>query len=217
MGEVTDKEKPTESACGGRRETDRECVRRTKRNRQRVCAADQEKPTDREEDGQKMKAADIKEALGLTPLPVEGGIHKQTYCSALPMTRADGSEGPAGTAIYYMLEEDTFSHMHRLTGDEIYHFYLGDAVELLELKPDGTAHTIVLGTDLGAGQQVQYLVRAGSWQGSRLKPGGNYALLGTTMCPGYTDDCYEHGDVAILEGQYPAAADLIKILCRDTV
>jgi 5'-3' exonuclease len=42
-----------------------------------------------------------------------------------------------GAAIYYLLEPGTFSEMHRLKGDEVLHFYAGDAGEMLQLKEGG--------------------------------------------------------------------------------
>lgn len=154
-----------------------------------------------------MTAQQIIDALGLAPLEEEGGLHYQTYRS----TRSLGG-GPAGTAIYYMLTGNAFSHLHRLTGDEVYHFYLGDPVELVELLPDGTSRTTILGQDITHGEQVQHLVPAGNWQGSRLVNGGSWALMGTTMCPGYTQECYEHGDADALTAQYPQAAAAIAAL-----
>jgi hypothetical protein len=74
--------------------------------------------------------------------------------------------------------------MHRLRGPELYHFYLGDPVEQLMLREDG-AEVVHLGPDLAAGQRVQHVVPGGVWQGSRLRPGGRYALMGTTMAPGF--------------------------------
>jgi predicted cupin superfamily sugar epimerase len=74
--------------------------------------------------------------------------------------------------------------MHRLKSDEIFHFYLGNPVEMLQLYPDGTGITITIGADIGAGMQPQVLVPTGTWQGARLKPGGKFALLGTTVSPG---------------------------------
>ena len=47
-------------------------------------------------------------------------------------------ERALSTAIYYMLTPDTLSIIHRLKGDEVYHFYLGDPAEMLILKADGT-------------------------------------------------------------------------------
>lgn len=151
-----------------------------------------------------MTAEEIIQALGLEPLPVEGGLTTQTYLSRFSI---DGQ--PAGTAIYYLLRGSAFSHLHQLTGDEMYHFYLGDPVELTQLLPDGSVKTTVLGTDIAAGQRPQLLVPAGVWQGSRLAPGGSFALLGTTMWPGYTPECYRHGDPAKLARQYPQAAEII--------
>ena len=43
-------------------------------------------------------------------------------------------ERRTGTAIYYLLETGAFSEMHRLRSDEVFHFYAGDAVEMLQLK-----------------------------------------------------------------------------------
>ncbi|MDO4333868.1 MAG: cupin domain-containing protein [Eubacteriales bacterium] len=159
-----------------------------------------------------MTAQQIIDALGLEPLPVEGGMVLQTYKSSLTI---DGQS--AGTTIYYLLSDSDFSHLHCLTGDEIYHFYLGDPVEMLELLPDGTTKITILGPDILNGQCVQHLVPAGNWQGSHLLPGGQFALLGTTMCPGYSDDGYTHGNAKDLTGRYPEAEKLIYQLtgCRE--
>ena len=61
----------------------------------------------------------------------EGGLYRETYRSDLqwPNGRA------AGTAIYYLLAPDTFSALHRLASDEVFHFYLGDPVEMVQLDP----------------------------------------------------------------------------------
>lgn len=156
-----------------------------------------------------MTAQEAMEALGLEPLEGEGGLYRQTYQSG-------ETPRPMATAIYYMLTPDTFSHLHRLDADEMYHFYLGDAVELCELMPDGSSCVTELGPDLARGQQVQHLVKAGTWQGSRLKAGGAWALLGTTMSPGYEQSGYEHGDRALLSREYPARAVQIAALTNET-
>ena len=152
----------------------------------------------------KVTAQELIARLGLSPLSEEGGMCLQTYIS----DKKIGDE-PGSTAIYYLLTGEAFSHLHRLTGDEVYHFYLGDPVELTELLPDGTVKTTVLGQDILGGQAVQHLVPAGNWQGSRLMDGGSWALMGTTMCPGYTNECYEHGDAKALKEQYPEAEGAI--------
>ena len=159
----------------------------------------------------KITAEELIEKLALEPLFGEGGLFRQTYVSGI---KTAGGED-AGTAIFYLLRGKSFSHLHRLTGDELYHFYIGDPVELVELLPDGQVKKTVLGSDVPAGQSVQHLVPAGNWQGSRLIEGGEWALLGTTMCPGYTEGCYEHGDAGVLAARYPEAEEEIFALTGD--
>jgi uncharacterized protein len=72
--------------------------------------------------------------LNLEPHPVEGGWYRRTYTSEVSTALLRGVR-PIGTAIYYLLEEGTFSEMHVLASDEIFHFYLGDPVEMLQLFP----------------------------------------------------------------------------------
>jgi len=129
---------------------------------------------------------------------------------ALP-ARYSGARS-AGTCIYYLLEPDTFSEMHRLASDEIFHFYLGDPVEMLQLDPDGSARTVILGNDLAAGQHPQLIVPKLVWQGSRLLPGGRLALLGCTVSPGFDYADYETGRADSLTREYPQYADLIRTL-----
>lgn len=166
-----------------------------------------------------LTADQIRDLLKLRPLPIEGGYFAEVYRSAhniplnaLPPDYPD--ERAMSTAIYYLLTPDTFSAMHRLRGDETYHFYLGDPVEMLELKPDGTGEAILLGREITSGMRLQHTVRGGFWQGSRLAPGGKYALMGTTMSPGFDQADYEAGSREKLSGLYPSYAALVTLLAR---
>lgn len=163
----------------------------------------------------------IIELLDLQPLPVEGGHFRQTYRSeesvpgnALPDRYQ--REKLLCTAIYYLLttDPDSFSALHRLPTDEIYHFYLGDPLEMLLLFPHGDSAVVRLGPDLRAGQQVQFVVPGEVWQGARLAPGGSFALMGTTMAPGYDEQDYMGGDRSELSRRYPERAELIALLTR---
>jgi len=166
-----------------------------------------------------LTAKQVLDLLKLQPLPVEGGYFIQSYRSkyTLPqpsLPRCYPGERVLTTAIYYMLTPDTLSAMHRLKGEEVYHFYLGDPVEMLMLKPDGAAEAILLGQDLLAGMRLQHVVAGGTWQGSRLAPGGKFALMGTTMSPGFDAADFEPGQRNVLSAQYPNYAPLIAFLTR---
>ena len=155
--------------------------------------------------------------LRLEPLPIEGGYFRQTWSSG-DLVSIPGYESPrpAGTAIYYLLTSgpDSFSAMHRLATGEMYHFYLGDPVEMLLLAEDGPGRRIILGSDILGGQHVQYIVPRSVWQGSRLLPGGSFALLGTTMAPGFAARDFTLGRRQELLRQYPDHATLIRALTR---
>jgi predicted cupin superfamily sugar epimerase len=153
---------------------------------------------------------EIRRLLRLEPHPVEGGFFAETFRSR---DRTPGSRTLA-TAIYYLLTPGTFSAMHRLRSDEVFHFYLGDPVEMLQLDPDGAARVVGIGTDLAAGLRPQVLVPRGVWQGSRVRPGGSFALLGTTVSPGFEYEDYEPGARDALSRRWPEFAPLISALTR---
>jgi uncharacterized protein len=161
----------------------------------------------------------IKNLLNLKPHPAEGGYFTETYRSSEPIpegalpNRYQGIRS-FGTAIYYLLTPDTFSAVHRLRSDEIFHFYLGDPVEMLQLWPDGSARVLILGSDILNGMKPQVVVPREIWQGARLLKDGKFALLGTTVSPGFEFEDYETGDRDELVKSYPKFSDLIIALTK---
>ena len=141
------------------------------------------------------------EHLGMTPLPVEATLFVSTYRSAADMP--DG--GPVGTAMIGLYSNDPPSRslFHRLDFDEVWHFYRGDPMRLVLLHPDGTSDEVIMGSDLLAGQRVQYVIPAGAWQAGELVAGGEWALFGCTMAPGFTSACFEGGRISDLLAEYP--------------
>jgi predicted cupin superfamily sugar epimerase len=160
-----------------------------------------------------MTADEIKKLLKLEPHPIEGGWFRRTYTSAGTVELPRGARAQ-GTAIYYLLEPGTFSEMHVLDSDEIFHFYLGDPVEMLQLRLDGSSAVLTLGSDLQAGQQVQVVVPAGVWQGTRLAGDGKVALLGCTVTPGFDYADYRNGSADELIAKWPDQAERIRALTR---
>ena len=161
-----------------------------------------------------VNAEQLKTALNLKPLHGEGGFFAESYRSEGTIPRSilppdyDGDRA-YGTAIYYLLTPETMSAMHRLCSDEVFHFYLGDPVEMLQLHSDGSAEVITLGPDLLDGMRLQVVVPKGTWQGLKLIPGGKFALLGANMAPGFEFADYEAGDRESLLRAYPAFEQLI--------
>ena len=151
--------------------------------------------------------------LGLEPLPEEGGFFRRSWTGETLAGR------PSGTSILFLVTDEGFSALHRLTRDEVWHFHAGDALEHLQLGPEPGAITVTtLGSNLLGGHSPQMIARAGSWQGARLlsspSTGRGWALVGCTMAPGWTDDVFELGERARLLAAFPAAAERIAALTR---
>lgn len=150
----------------------------------------------------------------MKPLPEEGGYYVETYRCAEKIARANLPARYTGdrsfcTAILYLLTPDTLSRLHRLKSDEIFHFYSGDPVTMLQLHPDGSSDIFTLGPDILAGRHIQLTVPRGSWQGGFLNEGGKFALMGTTVAPGFEIEDFEIADREKLLTQYPAQKSLI--------
>ena len=176
---------------------------------------------------ERLTADEVKRLLGLQPHPREGGWFVRSYeadefvsAKVFSDSRYDGPRC-TGTAIYYLLEPATFSEMHLLASDEIFHHYAGDAVEMLQLHPDGSSRHVVIGRDLRAGERPQVVVPRGVWQGSRLLPSArqnsdacDWALLGCTVSPGFDFADYQSAPRAELIAKWPGVTDFITALTR---
>jgi predicted cupin superfamily sugar epimerase len=150
---------------------------------------------------------------GLTPLPAEGTWFVSTWRSATSLP--DGT--PHGTAMIGLYTDDPPSRslFHRLPVDEVWHFYGGDPLRLILLRPDGSSEDVTMGSRVLAGEHVQLVVPAGTWQAGHLAPGGRYALFGCTMAPGFTGAMYEGGTREALLARYPErAADIEWLGCE---
>jgi predicted cupin superfamily sugar epimerase len=157
-----------------------------------------------------MTADEVKKVLGLQPHPLEGGWYVRTWEAEemIALPRLTGGRRTS-TAIYYLLEPGTFSEMHMLESDEIFHHYLGGAVEMLQLFEDGSTAVTVLGKEIGAGQKLQHVVPRGVWQGSRMLRDEEWALLGCTVSPGFEFEDYTDASYEELVARWPGEAERI--------
>lgn len=134
-------------------------------------------------------------------LPLEGTYYKNTYCSTMETEAGD----PMGTAMIGMYCEIplSVSRFHRLTYDEVWHFYSGDPLVLILLHPNGSSEEVRMGSNPLNGEKVQFVIPADTWQAGFIAPGGKYALFGCTMAPGFCGKGFEAGIADDLVRQYP--------------
>lgn len=122
--------------------------------------------------------------LDLTPHPREGGYYRETTRSLETVMTAAG-ERSLSTSIYFLVLEGRPTELHRLPGPELFHYYMGDPLELFLFQEEEPVQLLRLGPPSDAGARPQILVPGGVWQAARVVAGGSYSLVGTTMSPGF--------------------------------
>lgn len=132
--------------------------------------------------------------FSLLPHP-EGGYFKETY-------RSDYSTG-----IYYLLMNGQKSSLHRITSDEMWHFYGGDSIVIVELLDDGGFKETRLDKT-----HVQYVVPANVWFGAYLPSDSSYAFCGCTVAPAFHFENFEMGNKTQLLQDFPKAHSIINKL-----
>lgn len=166
-------------------------------------------------------ADELVHALKLSPHP-EGGFFRETYRapSVLPKSALGGHHaGPrsASTAIYFLVTAGSFSALHRIASDEVWHFYAGHALEVISIDEHDQLHVVRVGMNLSEGEVPQYVVPQGRWFGSRLAAPhapDAYALVGCTVAPGFDFADFELADRGALIAHYPQHQAIIEALTR---
>jgi uncharacterized protein len=125
----------------------------------------------------------------------------------LPAPFADAR--PLGSALYFMVTPTAPVRLHRIKNDQLYHYYLGDPLELFLLNADGAGKRVVIGPDIRGGQHVQYLIPGDTFHTARLLGNSRWFLGASTEWPGVVPSDVEIGKLDELAGKYPQlAADL---------
>jgi predicted cupin superfamily sugar epimerase len=135
-------------------------------------------------------------------------LSQQTIApGGLPAPFADGR--PLGSVLYFLVTPEAPVRLHRIRNDQLYHYYLGDPLEVFLLHADGSAERMIVGPDLRAGQRVQLLIPGNTFHTARLIGGIGWFLGASTEWPGVVPADVEIGNLDELTGKYPAvAADL---------
>ncbi len=159
-----------------------------------------------------MEAQDIITHFAMQPHP-EGGFYVETYRSAgtIPASALpdDWGEHNWSTGILFLLKAGDYSHFHRIRQDEMWHSYLGGAMRLAMLHPDGRYEEVILGQDILAGQSVQFTVPAGVWFGATPCAASAFSFVGCTVAPGFAFADFELAKQSELLALYPHQSSAI--------
>jgi predicted cupin superfamily sugar epimerase len=154
-----------------------------------------------------MTAHEIIELLNLKPLPEEGGFYRETLRDTGKISNTDlptySGNRNYSTCIYYLITPDSFSKLHSVRSTEVFHFYAGDPVKMLQIDRNGEKTEFILGNDLTSGQLPQNIVQQFIWQGTKLLDDSGWALLGCTVSPGFEFEDYQHGSRDFLLKRFP--------------
>ncbi|HWM31374.1 MAG TPA: cupin domain-containing protein [Methyloceanibacter sp.] len=162
-----------------------------------------------------LSAEEVRELLKLEPNQTCGFV-RVTYKSALeiapgglPAPFADGR--PLGSALYFMMTPEEPVKLHRILNDQLYHYYLGDPIELLLLYESGKSDLVRVGPDIAGGQNVQLFIPGGTFHTARLIAGGRWFLGGSTEWPGVVvAEDVQLGNADALVAKFPDRATEIR-------
>ena len=154
--------------------------------------------------------------LNMTKHP-EGGYFKEVYRSdesllGSSLPKRFGGDRSFSTSIYFLLEGNQFSALHRIKSDETWHFYQGTTLELTVINGKESVECLLLGPDPELGERLQITIPGEHWFGARVKDKSSYALLGCTVAPGFHFDDFELGVRQNLLDEFPNHGEIIRSL-----
>jgi predicted cupin superfamily sugar epimerase len=160
-----------------------------------------------------LTADKIRELLQLAP-PTTCGYVSEPYRSSWQVPQSalpPGYEGsrPLGNVFYFLVTPDARVRLHRIRSDQMYHHYLGDPLEVLLLYADGRSEVKLVGADLASGMRPQLFIPGGTFHTARVRSGGSYSLLGTSVWLRADPRDVEIPDAEQLSAKYPQARDEI--------
>jgi uncharacterized protein len=160
-----------------------------------------------------LTADEVRRVLKLEPHATCGFVRvsfiskKHIAPGGLPPPFVDGR--PAGSALYFMVTPDAPVRLHRIRNDQLYHYYLGDPIEVLLLHTDGMSEHVVVGPDLRSGHRLQLLIPGDTFHTARVIGDRRWFLGASTEWPGVEPVDVEIGNVDALAAKYAdVAADL---------
>ena len=147
----------------------------------------------------------------------EGGYYREVYRSneTIPSTSLPHRFGGArslSTSIYFLLPGTEVSRFHRLSSDEVWHFYRGSPITLHVISRTGDHQTVRLGRDVDGGDVFQAVIAHGLCFGARLDDKSSFALVGCTLAPGFDYEDFQFCSRNELLEKFPQHRRIIEML-----
>jgi uncharacterized protein len=147
------------------------------------------------------------------------GFVRITYVSpqsiaagGLPSPFGDGR--PVGSALYFMVTPSAPVRLHRIRNDQLYHYYLGDPLEVFLLRNDGSSERAVVGPDLRGGERIQLFIPGNTFHTARVIGRRRWFLGASTEWPGVVPADVEIGHVDELAAKYPPLAAELRAIAE---
>ncbi|MEO9511317.1 MAG: cupin domain-containing protein [Flavobacteriaceae bacterium] len=164
------------------------------------------------------KIKEFIERFNLSPHP-EGGYFKESYRSSgeiakTSLNAAYKTKRNYSTCIYFLLTSDTFSAFHRITQDEIWHFYSGSPIKIYIISEDGEYSEQIIGTNFAEGQVPQFVVPGNHWFAAKTIDPNSHSFVGCTVSPGFDFEDFDLPSQKELLEKFPKHEALIRKLTR---
>jgi uncharacterized protein len=157
-----------------------------------------------------LTADDIRTLLEVEPHATCGFV-RITYLSpqsiaagGLPSPFSDGR--PIGSALHFMVTPTAPVRLHRIRNDQLYHYYLGDPLEVLLLRSDGTSERVIVGPNVRGGECIQLFIPGNTFHTARVIVRRRWFLGASTEWPRVVPADVEIGSVDELAAKYPSVA-----------
>lgn len=155
-----------------------------------------------------LTADEIVNLLQLAPNATCGFV-RVTFQSGFRMQQGElpapfASPRPLGSGLYFLVVPGAPVRLHRIRNDQLYHYYLGDPLEVFLLHGDGRPERVVVGPDIRAGHRVQLMIPGNTFHTARLIGRERWFLGASTEWPGVIPGDVEIGVLDEIAPKYPA-------------
>lgn len=147
----------------------------------------------------------------------EGGYFKEVSRSENKIKLENDRNRSLYSSIYFLLNDQSPSHFHRLKEDELWFFHEGESLSVHVITEDGEYIEHRLGLNLEAGEQPQVLVKGGTIFGSTVDHKGSYAFVSCVVAPGFDFKDFELFTQEELLKDYPQHKEIIQRLAYKTL